>query len=160
MKASRHVVLSVMLVLSVVVVFVASPTSAKAQGPLPCYGNPFWTHYRHCSSLYTLGRVPVPPYFALHPPVYYSYPVPRPYGYSPYAYPGTMRTPDIVQPLPQPEIIINPHVEPEADETSGRVTDGRTASAALVILNPFVQQPFRQPEGQLAQVIEGNRAAK
>src|ERR1700742_789907 len=36
------------------------------------------------------------PYYALHPPVYYSYPVPRTYGYSPFAYPPSVMTPDVV----------------------------------------------------------------
>jgi hypothetical protein len=36
------------------------------------------------------------PYFSLFPPVYYSYPVPRTYGYSPFAYP-----PGFVTPSPQ-----------------------------------------------------------
>ena len=33
------------------------------------------------------------PYFALHPPVYYSYRVARTYGYSPFAYPPGVLTP-------------------------------------------------------------------
>ena len=33
------------------------------------------------------------PYFALFPPVYYSYRVPRTYGYSPFAYPPGILTP-------------------------------------------------------------------
>ena len=35
------------------------------------------------------------PYFAAHPPVYYSYPVPRTYGYSPFAYPPYVMTPEV-----------------------------------------------------------------
>lgn len=35
-----------------------------------------------------------PPYFALHPPVYYSHSVARTYGYSPYAYGPRVRTPN------------------------------------------------------------------
>src|SRR5262245_27891802 len=34
------------------------------------------------------------PFYALHPPVYYSYPVPRTYGYSPFAYGPWTMTPD------------------------------------------------------------------
>ena len=34
------------------------------------------------------------PYYALYPPVYYSYPVARPYGFSPFAYPPGVMTPD------------------------------------------------------------------
>ncbi len=81
------------------------------------------------------------PYFALHPPVYYSYPVPRTYGYSPFAYPPGVMTPDIV-PESQPVTINNPYVpgtKPSANETK---TD-RSASTAsnpepLVVINPYV----------------------
>lgn len=36
------------------------------------------------------------PYHAVHPPVYYSHIVPRPYGYSPYAYVPGVVTPEFV----------------------------------------------------------------
>src|SRR5262245_48352075 len=49
------------------------------------------------------------PYFALHPPVYYSYPVPRTYGYTPFAYPPYVMTPDVVEDK-QPTTIENPYV--------------------------------------------------
>jgi len=46
-------------------------------GNMPAFG---------CSgSLYGLGYVPVPPYFALHPPVYYGTRYYRAYGGSPFA---------------------------------------------------------------------------
>ena len=35
-----------------------------------------------------------PPYFSLFPPVYYSHITPRPYGFSPFAYPGFAQTPE------------------------------------------------------------------
>jgi hypothetical protein len=81
------------------------------------------------------------PYFALHPPVYYSYPVPRTYGYSPFAYPPHVMTPDLgaIQPLE----IINPHVEStEAKPTNSTKPDRSAATSArvepLVVINPFV----------------------
>lgn len=52
------------------------------------------------------------PYFAAHPPVYYSVPVPRTYGYSPYAYPPGTRTPD-VELGPESEVMVNPFVPQE-----------------------------------------------
>lgn len=48
------------------------------------------------------------PYFAAHPPVYYSAPVPRSYGYSPYAYPPGTRTPEVE--IIEPKVMINPYV--------------------------------------------------
>jgi hypothetical protein len=82
------------------------------------------------------------PYFALHPPVYYSYPVPRTYGYSPFAYPPHVMTPEFAG-APQPLEIINPHVEgPEAKPTNSTKPDRAAATSArvepLVVINPFV----------------------
>ncbi len=77
------------------------------------------------------------PYHALYPPVYYSYPVPRTYGYSPFAYPPGTRTPEIV-PV-EPLVVPNPHV-PQTDEKITRPTATRVARAPLRIRNPFVVQ--------------------
>jgi hypothetical protein len=82
------------------------------------------------------------PYFALHPPVYYSQPVPRTYGYSPFAYPPHVMTPEIVVEA-QPVTIINPHVQtPQKDLAKPKPKQDRTAARAtpaepLVIVNPF-----------------------
>jgi hypothetical protein len=81
------------------------------------------------------------PYFALHPPVYYSYPVPRTYGYSPFAYPPYVMTPD-PHCEAQPLEIINPHV-PKSQENPAEPETERAVKAAvqpepLVIVNPFV----------------------
>jgi hypothetical protein len=90
------------------------------------------------------------PYFAAHPPVYYSYPVPRTYGYSPFAYPPQVMTPDVVEPTAGPVEIINPYVpssrgaRPEADSTAKSMSQPQP----LVIINPFVatQQPIARAE--------------
>ena len=93
------------------------------------------------TNLYNQGFIPVPPYFALHPPVYYSAPVPRSYGYSPFAYPGTVPTPEVVL---GPEEVINPYVNPEDAPEEVPVppqeASQKTASAPQVIRNPFVEQ--------------------
>ena len=78
-----------------------------------------------------------PPYFAVHPPVYYSLPVPRTYGYSPFAYPGTVMTPEI-EPT-GPLDIINPHV-PQEPKAATPASD-QTAFRPQVVLNPFVATP-------------------
>ena len=93
------------------------------------------------TNLYNQGFIPVPPYFALHPPVYYSAPVPRSYGYSPFPYPGTVPTPEVVM---GPEEIVNPYVDPEeipeeAPEPAQEASN-RTAANSHVIRNPFVGQ--------------------
>jgi hypothetical protein len=82
------------------------------------------------------------PYFSLYPPVYYSYRVPRTFGYSPFAYPSGVLTPGA---------------------GSSRLPAGQTPVAQqgrppLRIDNPFVEQsgstgmtmnwkpPSRQPK--------------
>lgn len=82
------------------------------------------------------------PYFALHPPVYYSQPVPRTYGYSPFAYPPGVMTPDVVEDN-KPVTINNPYV-PSTKPTAAAPSTDRSATTApanpepLVIVNPFV----------------------
>lgn len=82
------------------------------------------------------------PYFALHPPVYYSEPVPRTYGYSPFAYPPGTMTPEIVGES-QPVTINNPYVPATSPAKAEVKPSDRSASASqapepLVIINPFV----------------------
>ncbi len=85
------------------------------------------------------------PHFAAFPPVYYSAPVPRTYGYSPFAYPPGTRTPDLPTPTIAAKEILNPFVpastttekktkEVEAD----KVTQLDSTPEPLVIANPFV----------------------
>jgi hypothetical protein len=99
------------------------------------------------------------PYFALHPPVYYSVPVARTYGYSPFAYPPSVMTPPVEEGGPQE--ITNPYVPKAAPHAeplttppakSAKPTGARTADAqepapsahefandkVLVIVNPYV----------------------
>jgi hypothetical protein len=83
------------------------------------------------------------PYFAAHPPVYYSYPVPRTYGHSPFAYPPHFRTPEIVA-EPVALEISNPYVLPKRDASEAiepeRSVQTQTAPEPLVIHNPYVTQ--------------------
>ena len=122
--------------------FAESTVSAQNLGAYGCGGfaQPGWMGYVH--SPYAMGQIPVPPYFSIHPPVYYSAPVPRSYGYSPYAYPGTMETPAIVM----PEVIENPHVEQKLEPAA---TTGMKVVQFQVINNPFVRAELKS-EGQLA----------
>src|SRR5262245_2366025 len=82
------------------------------------------------------------PYFALHPPVYYSDIVPRTYGYSPFAYPPGVMTPEVVSEA-QPVTINNPYVPATKPASADVKPTDRSASASqapepLVINNPFV----------------------
>jgi hypothetical protein len=88
------------------------------------------------------------PFYALHPPVYYSDVVTRTYGYSPFAYPPGVMTPEIAC-APQPISIINPYV-PQKPATPADKKSDPTAAASpqpepLVIINPFVT-----PRGNVA----------
>jgi hypothetical protein len=66
-----------------------------------------WIHWP--PSVYVIENVP---YFAVRPPVYYSYPVARPYGYLPYPYlPGPLSRE--VTPK-RPVVIDNPYVTERA----------------------------------------------
>lgn len=84
------------------------------------------------------------PYFAAHPPVYYSYPVPRPYGYSPFAYGPDVRTPEILAES-QPLEINNPYVPSSIKSSASTPADqtvetkpARKAVEPLMVTNPYV----------------------
>jgi hypothetical protein len=94
------------------------------------------------------------PYFALHPPVYYSEVVPRTYGYSPFAYPPGVMTPDLAC-APQPVTITNPYVPatkpataPASTGDSDRAASVPQSPEPLVVINPYV--PQRGPIAQTA----------
>lgn len=117
------------LATSVVCAGTTEPWATPAT-PAPCgFGGLSY----HCwpAGLYTREYIA---YHALHPPVYYSYPIPRTYGYSPFAYPPGTRTPEIA--APTPEVVPNPHV-PQKETV--KPTANRLAHAPLRIRNPFVQ---------------------
>lgn len=111
-------------------------SSANAQGPYLGYGLNlgYWA-----GPLYNFSNRDTIPYYSLFPPVYYSLPVPRTYGYSPFAYPPGVMTPEIEN--IQPKEIINPHVpQPPAKKSSGSAsaTDKTARQAPRIIVNPYV----------------------
>ncbi len=94
--------------------------------------------YYNYSGGYGGGGYQRPPYYALYPPVYYSHPVARPYGYSPFAYPPGVMTPDVPQnKIEASPIIYNPFVQPKSEPKS---SPDKAASRGRTYLNPFVQQ--------------------
>jgi hypothetical protein len=122
-------------VLAIVALSYGSP--AKAQSPY-CGG------WGGCGVNFPYGlygsRVNDVPYFSMFPPVYYSLPVPRSYGWSPFAYPPGTMTPEVVSEKPQD--MTNPYV-PKKDSTPAKPTAARTASywppMPQVLINPYVQ---------------------
>jgi len=112
-----------------------------AQGPY-CGG------YGYCGINYPYGlygrRVDDVPYFSMFPPVYYSLPIPRTYGWSPFAYPPGTMTPEIEPPLPQD--MVNPYVPESKDAKPAQPTAAHTARTASyrvrapqVLINPYVK---------------------
>ena len=124
------------------VALLALPASAGQFG----YGAYVWSspYPADLTPLYALGTIPTPPYFALHPPVYYEMPIPRTYGYSPWAYPPYITTPEIVEPVP--EIIQNKFV-PQPKKSSEKP---KMVSAPLRIQNPYVVSPEAEAKDALA----------
>jgi len=122
---------AIWVVLGVAVIVGPPSTATSAEGLyLPDSSPGYRLHLYLPRSVY--GREHIP-YFALHPPVYYSYPVPRPYGYSPYAYPPGTMTPKFKP--NRPVVIQNRYVPTEADIAA---KPNRTARAPLMITNPHV----------------------
>ncbi len=123
--------------------------SAEGSEPFRGWGRGYAPYYSPYSAdftgLYGIGRIPTPPYFSLHPPVYYSYPVARPYGYGPYAYPPYVMTPELAQPAPK--VIHNQYVP---KKTSTEVKKERVAGAPLRISNPFVVSSGNDGTAKLA----------
>jgi hypothetical protein len=87
-----------------------------------------------------------PPYYALFPPVYYSFPVGRPYGYSPFAYPPGFMTPEFEQ--VQAKEVTNPYVPRKPVSQPAQ----RTAAAPQIYLNPFIER--RSPPALAARPLD------
>jgi hypothetical protein len=125
---------SLLVVCGAVVVGCLSGSTASAQGlGGGGYGLGFYNYGGYGANGINQQRIP---FYALHPPVYYSYPVPRPYGYSPFAYPPGVMTPEIVPNVGAAEFR-NPFV-PGSIESKPAVD--RQAATGRIILNPFVDQ--------------------
>ena len=102
-------------------------TAAEAQTGSPV----IWENYGAMGrSIYGMDYIP---YYSRHPPVYYSYPIARAYGYSPYAYPPWVKTPEIER--PRPALFHNEHVSAAKTVCEPHAS---TAGEPLRITNPYV----------------------
>lgn len=90
------------------------------------------------------------PYFASRPPVYYSQPVPRTYGHSPFSYGPWHQTPEILESV-QPVMIENKHLnssasnkttvkKPISRERSVSLQESEPKSGPLMIDNPYYSE--------------------
>ena len=121
------------------IVCLSPPAHAQCGG----YGGCGW--YPFFNNAYQNANWDPPPFYAIFPPVYYSYAVPRTYGYSPFAYPPGVMTPDVT--VTGPLSIENPYV-PKSSTVKPKGASDRVAVAdpkPLVIDNPFVaRESFSQ----------------
>lgn len=78
------------------------------------------------------------PYFALYPPVYYSQPVPRPYGFSPFALPPGVQPAEGIPVPVEPELTINPYFEPAGPD----VNDAAPSNQQTVARPQFIENPY------------------
>jgi hypothetical protein len=118
---------------------IAFISSAQAQGPY-CGGGWGGWGANFPYGLYG-SRVNDVPYFSMFPPVYYSLPVPRSYGWSPFAYPPGTMTPEVV--AEQSQDITNPYVPQNSESKPAKPSSVRTAAyrapVPQVLINPFVK---------------------
>ena len=98
--------------------------SARADGNGCCGGWGAGWPYNFQSGIYGRANAYSLPYFSLHPPVYYSYVVPRPYGYSPFAIPPGCTPAESAAPAPKE--VLNPHYKPRGEEPQTKKTSDRT----------------------------------
>lgn len=125
-------------------------------------GNPGWWNqpaFGVAGSLYGSGYVPVPPYFSIHPPVYYSRQIIyRPMGDSPFAYlprrslaaaPAYRETAE--SEVAEPELIENPYVHSSSDLASVK-SASVARSWPKMILNPFVQPQRENSDDHLVRL--------
>ena len=108
--------------------FCGSQASAQIGIGSGAYGLGFFNYGGYANDSYY--RIP---YYSLFPPVYYSYPVARPYGYSPFAYPPGTITPEVPQKAAME--FRNPYVPQPA-----RASADKTASSPLMYYNQFVKR--------------------
>ena len=105
------------------------------------------------------------PFYALYPPVYYSYVVPRPYGFSPFALPAGKAPAEAIVGPAKPAEVVNPFYRPDggAEEIQPQQETGFKSASVInrhvrqpqaasqpqsdsdrsskLIINPFVKQP-------------------
>ena len=100
------------------------------------------------------------PYYAAFPPVYYSAPVPRTYGYSPFAYPPGTRTPDLPTPTMAAKEILNPFVRTSEEAKAAdadKVTQANHQREPLAIVNPFVASQQAEVSWPVLNAVALNR---
>ena len=131
---NKAIHVSALAALIITLAWCATPASAQGGGG---WGWDGWG-INYPFGLYG-SRVDEVPYFSMFPPVYYSMPVPRTYGWSPFAYPPGTMTPEVV--VDNPQEITNPYVPQSKDSKPAKPT-ARSASyrhpAPQLLINQYV----------------------
>jgi hypothetical protein len=128
--------------LFVLLLFAAIPCQTKAYDGF-CGGyNWDIRGFGSSGNLYGLGYIPTPPYFAIHPPVYYGQRYFRTYGESPFARPARAARPlnVSVQLIKNPFVESLPSVLPEAPPVIEQETQKDQVAVkpvAQLIVNPY-----------------------
>jgi hypothetical protein len=110
-------------------------------------------YYAFPLSYYGQRYVPQPPYFALHPPVYYGERYARPYGASPFACACQLKVPDSYRAHRRADFVPlslhNPHykVAEHTNETGSAGLQHAGVSSPPIIENPF----YRASLGRIAE---------
>lgn len=141
------------LIIAGLLIVASTAVSAKAQDGLNGLGLAYLYGYNGGLSPYRSFNA-TPPYFALHPPVYYGQRYKRPYGASPFAAWPQLQAAEGYAPVPaskssqccQAAMIINPYA-PDAPEAAPAEVHGgvvsRVRTEPLVIENPYYQPQER-----------------
>ena len=133
-----------LLLASLVVLFVLALIPSETRAYDNCVGSLMGVRgFGNSGTLYGLGYLPVPPYFAVHPPVYYGQRYFRTYGESPFARPARSSRPLNVS----VQLVTNPYVEqlpavmpslPAEQETGAdAVVVGKVTIQPQMIINPY-----------------------
>jgi len=81
-----------------------------------------------------------PPYFAMHPPVYYSHIVKRPYGVSPFAAPAGIAPVEMSYPQVQPLSVKNPFFGKDMNvKAPAKAQSKKTNNKSAMIVNPYIE---------------------
>lgn len=120
-----------------IVVTLGLASTLRAENPIDRWFSP--NSLLHSRSLYGLGRLPLPPYFALHPPVYYGIRYTRPYGASPFASAPQLQSPQGYAAVPWPTEIPGTPPSRQTHPHTPPAKTARTTDRSRVIINPYYQ---------------------
>ena len=136
--------------LALLICFVAmaavGTSSARADDGFGGYAGhqfPWFGYGNNGPAAYSLGNIPAPPYFALHPPVYYSHPVPRTYGRSPFA--CSCGCHEMGSRAVAVRVVENPHIKVKPNPPAANNADKpvKVAASPQRVANPFYENHGR-----------------